>query len=81
MVELILQGGMFMVPLLACSIIGLAIIADRWFYLRSAWKEAESILPAVNDLIARGDIDGVEKFCEEKPGPPHQYFPGGREEV
>ena len=63
MIDLILQGGLFMGPLLLCSIVGLAVAVDRWFYLRSAEKEADAVLPALDALIAREDIDGVEEFC------------------
>jgi len=65
MITLLLQGGMFMIPLVLCSVVALAIIADRWFYLRSAAKEVESVLPDLDALIEKEDIDGIEEFCAE----------------
>jgi len=63
MIELILKGGLFMVPLLLCSTVGLAIIVDRWLYLRRAAKEIEAALDRVDELAAAHDIDGVDGLC------------------
>jgi len=65
MIELLLEGSWFMVPLMLCSIIGIAVIADRWFYLNTARREVESVLPTIDELIEKDDVDGIERFCQE----------------
>ncbi|NQT21340.1 MAG: MotA/TolQ/ExbB proton channel family protein [Planctomycetes bacterium] len=68
MIELIRQGSWFMVPLGLCSIVGLAVILDRWFYLRNAQRELALLAGKIDGLVDRGDIDGVREFCNENPG-------------
>jgi len=77
MIELLRQGSWFMIPLSLCSIVGLAVILDRWFYLRSVGREVNFALGRLDPLVESGDIDGIEKFCEENPGLLTDIFLGG----
>jgi len=67
MIDLILKGRWFMGPLMLCSIVGLAVIIDRFFYLRRAIREAEDVLARIDKLNEAGDIDGLQAFCEAHP--------------
>ena len=62
------QGMPFTVPLLMCSILALAIIAERFFYLHSSAKENSFALWKINECIERNDVDGIEEFCVQNPG-------------
>jgi len=66
--DYLVQGRMFMVPLVLCSIIGLAIITERYLYLRSALKEASTLLAEIASHIEKGDLDAVERCCETNAG-------------
>jgi len=68
MYDLILQGKWFMAPLLLCSIVGLAIIVERWLYLRNAWRESDSMLVEIDQLAADSNVDGIEAYCNENHG-------------
>ena len=68
MIDLIIQGKWFMIPLGLCSIVGLAVILDRWFYLRNAQRELMLVLGKIDEFVDRSDIDGVHGFCDESPG-------------
>lgn len=68
MIQLLLQGSWFMIPLMGCSIVALAIIVDRWLYLRTASQEAEYILNTIDDMVEEEDIQGVREFCEDQQG-------------
>lgn len=67
MINLLIQGGWFMVPLMVCSVVGLAIVMDRWLYLRAAWREADHVLPQIDALSAADNVDGLESFCNANP--------------
>ena len=56
-----------MVPLVLCSVVGLAVIVDRFFFLKRAIKEAQQVLGAIDEMTESGDIDGIWAFCEENP--------------
>jgi biopolymer transport protein ExbB len=66
--EFLVKGGMFMVPLVLSSIIGLAIVLDRWFYLRSVGRESTYVLDRVDEFIRKDDIPGLEAFCASHGG-------------
>jgi len=68
MIELLRQGRWFMIPLMTCSVVTLAIIVDRWLYLRSAARKAQFLLEKLDDLIEAENIDGIEAFCRENQG-------------
>ncbi|OPZ24744.1 MAG: Biopolymer transport protein ExbB [Lentisphaerae bacterium ADurb.BinA184] len=77
MITLILKGGMFMGPLLLCSIVGLAIVFDKWRYLIAARREADVLLARVDERVGRGDFDGVAAVCREHGGPLSEVFAAG----
>lgn len=75
--ELLKQGSWFMVPLMTCSVVALAIIVDRWLYLRSASREADFVLGRIDEMVEREDIDGILTFCEEQGGLLAEIFRAG----
>ena len=68
MITMFLQGGMFMYPLTTCSIIALAIVVDRYLYLRSAAQEADYVFRELEALNETHDVDGIEPFCQRSQG-------------
>ncbi|MFP4028694.1 MAG: MotA/TolQ/ExbB proton channel family protein [Candidatus Brocadiia bacterium] len=77
MIELLRQGRWFMIPLLTCSVVALAIIFDRWLYLRSASQEQDEVLGTIDDLVEEGDVDGIEEYCLDNPGLLSEIFLAG----
>jgi biopolymer transport protein ExbB len=77
MITLLLKGGMFIVPLVLCSLVGLAIIVDRWLYLRSAGKEAEFLLQKIDKLIDAQDYEAIETLCQKHGGMLTHIFDAG----
>ena len=73
----LIQGGWFMIPLTLCSIVGLAIIADRWLYIRAAKKEAEAVLVQIDQLAAKGDLDALREYCKANGGYISAIFQAG----
>ena len=68
MIDYFRFGGPFMVPLVICSVMALAIVAERFFYLRSATKEVDFALMQIEELTVRADVDGIQAFCESNRG-------------
>jgi biopolymer transport protein ExbB len=65
--DLIVQGQWFMIPLLACSVLGIAVIVERWLTLRAQRREADAFLADFDKLIRLRDLAGARKLCEDKP--------------
>lgn len=58
MIELIYKGGVIMWPLLACSIVALAVIFERLlFWMRVGMRRNQSLINRIFTLTEEGDFD------------------------
>lgn len=57
MLELVQSGGWLMVPILLCSAVALAIVAERFWTLRPARLAPPNLLPEVRKWLRRGKPD------------------------
>ncbi|NJL26677.1 MAG: MotA/TolQ/ExbB proton channel family protein [Thermoanaerobaculia bacterium] len=65
-----LQGGPIMWPLLASSVLALAVIIERWFAIRKAKINVNEFLAKVRKaLIVGKSIRDAIKVCEQYRGP------------
>lgn len=64
--DLIVEGGYTMVPLLACSVISLAIIIEKLILLRKDVILNPDLLRELDELSSRKDIEGMKKVCQQK---------------
>jgi len=65
MIDILLQGRWFMIPLMTCSVVVVAVVLDRWLYLKSVSKEVQYVLPELEKLVENEDVEGVKEFCRE----------------
>jgi biopolymer transport protein ExbB len=63
------KGGVIMVPLLLGSILGLAIVIERAFGLRSRKVLVPEIITAIKRIDSTEDIRVAERICETHKGP------------
>ena len=76
-IALLMKGGIVMVPLLASSVISLAIILERLLFWRRLKKEeADS---AILDLVAEGDLEQALKTAYESRHPVSRVLQAGLE--
>ena len=69
MLEFIGQGGPVMWPLLICSIMAVAITAERLINLRAVKVLPEDEVDHLTSLIGGGLLEQAEDYCERRPGP------------
>ncbi len=67
--EMILAGRYMMVPIGLASLIGLAVLLERIFVLRSGRVVVPEIAEAVETLSASRDLNVALAICERRPGP------------
>ncbi len=68
--EKFIQGGwQFMMLILACLIIGLALCIERIITLNIASVNTEKLLTSVDENLKNGDINGAMEVCKSTPGP------------
>jgi biopolymer transport protein ExbB len=69
LLELILHGGVMMFSLIACSVVGVGVVFERWETLRKAEKATAELLYKVREAVRSGDVKGGIAICDENPGP------------
>ena len=69
MLGILLDGGWMMLPLLACSVIGLALIIDRARAFRAAGSGHDTLRKSVAEALDEGHVETAVALCEKMPGP------------
>jgi len=70
MLEHILKGGPMMIPLMACSLISLAVVYDRWMAFSANRKvDTKSMRAKVQAALRANDPAAALKACEASGGP------------
>jgi len=70
--ELFLKGGIIMWPILLCSVIGAAVIIERYFVLRKARTDVGQFMLRLRSVLQKGDVMAGIQFCSKTNAPlPH----------
>ncbi len=67
--ELTWNGGIWMVPLAICSIIGLATIIVKAITLTMASVKTKKLLSQINSFMEEKDMQAAVELCENTTGP------------
>ncbi len=62
--DLVMKGGIMMIPLFLLSIIAVFIFFDRYFYIRGQKRLESTFFDKLNELIRAGKIDAAVTLCE-----------------
>lgn len=57
MLDILLKGGWLMIPIIACSVVSLAIICERFWALRSKKILPDQLVPSIWNLHKKGVLD------------------------
>lgn len=69
MMQLIEQGGVILVIILALSVIAVAIIIERLLYFRKNRGDEETIMRRLETVLSKGNFDEALAICESTPSP------------
>lgn len=69
LLQLFRDGGIFMWPLLACSILGLAVILVKFVTLQMAKIRTDQLLERIQSLVRAGRVDDAIELCANTRGP------------
>lgn len=67
LLDVILMGGLWMIPLAVLSIAAVAFIVNNFLTLQKKKLTREEIMPSLLHLLAERDIDGTLKLAAEHP--------------
>lgn len=69
LLQLFADGGVFMYPLVLCSLLALGVMIAKAFTLWAAHRKSKMILQSVGELGAQGKLDEAIGLAQETPGP------------
>ncbi len=69
LLQMFRDGGVFMWPLLACSILGLAVILAKFVTLQMAKVRTGVLLEKVRRMVSQGRLDDAIRLCSSTRGP------------
>jgi biopolymer transport protein ExbB len=77
MIELFVDGGGMMWPILALLVIGLAITVERFWTLSRASINTRSFLVKIQTALKEGGIEAANEVCANTRGPVASIFQAG----
>lgn len=69
LLQMFKDGGIFMWPLVACSILGLAVILVKFVTLQMAKVRTDRLFARVRELIQAGRVEDAIELCANTRGP------------
>ncbi len=62
--ELIIKGGVIMIPIGFLSLMSIYFIIERWVFINQAFKIESNFMANLNDLLGKGDIKAAKAYCQ-----------------
>jgi biopolymer transport protein ExbB len=81
MIELIVKGGIFMYPILFCSILALAVFLERLWVLRRNYIVPEGFIQKVEQLLKNQKLFEAFTLCQEDPSSISKIFLAGLKNI
>ncbi|RMD63513.1 MAG: MotA/TolQ/ExbB proton channel family protein [Planctomycetota bacterium] len=79
--ELVVQGGLMMIPIALCSLIALAVAVERWVALRPKAVVPPGALKGLDRAVASAEdpVKAALAYCRKHPSPLAQVLQAGME--
>jgi len=65
-IELIMKGGVVMIPILLLSVAAMYVAIERYLYLRSTLKRDSSFLTKITRALSSGNIAEAKRYAEDE---------------
>lgn len=77
LVDIIFQGGILMWPIMLCSVIGLAIIIERFIALRRADIDTREFMDVMRQVLRQNRIREAIEICDQTEAPVARIMKAG----
>jgi len=71
------KGGYLMYPIVASSIIFLAVFIERWYVLRYSKEKVKRYLRSLRKAVSQGDLQSIIEVSQRNPGPASRVIMAG----
>jgi biopolymer transport protein ExbB len=62
--DMIVKGGVIMVPIGILSLFSIYFIIERFVYINQAFKIEDNFIPNLRDLLSKGDLKAARAYCQ-----------------
>lgn len=69
LLQIVFKGGILIIPIILCSLIAVAVIIERWLFLRKVKINARSFILQVKSLLMKGKITDAVLLCKRTTAP------------
>ncbi len=69
LLNILLEGGVLMIPILVLSVIAIYVIAERWKVLNSSAVDIDTFLGRIEELLRDGSQQRAMDYCDETDKP------------
>jgi biopolymer transport protein ExbB len=69
MMSFFIKGGLFMWPILLCSVIAVSVSLERLYYFNRSKLNVRNFLTRVKRMVLDGKFEEAERFANSLPGP------------
>ena len=77
MIDLIVKGGVFMFPIILCSILALAVFLERLWVLRRNRIIPDVLIREVGELLTEKKVSKALSLCQGDTSPISNIFSAG----
>ena len=81
LLDMLLKGGLVMIPILLLSIVMIYVFVERLITLRRAKTDPHAITKRIREYVQAGDIRGAMGFCESQDKPITRILKHGLERL
>ncbi len=81
LLEMLLKGGLVMIPIVLLSILMIYVFVERLITLRRAKTDPQAITRRIREYVQAGDIRGAMGFCESQDKPITRILKHGLERL
>jgi len=67
--DMLIQGGVVMIPIIVLSVFTIYIFIERLMTVRRAQADRDAVMDRVRDYVQAGDIHGAMAYCESHDKP------------
>lgn len=68
-IDLLLQGGFMMIPILVLSIVAIYIFVERVRTINAASKTPDQFMSQIRQQVEKGDVSGARLTCQQHDSP------------
>ncbi|MEO1097606.1 MAG: MotA/TolQ/ExbB proton channel family protein, partial [Bacteroidota bacterium] len=68
-IDLLLQGGFMMIPILVLSIVAVYIFVERVRTINGASKTPDEFMSQIRQQVEKGDVNGAKLTCQHHDSP------------